>query len=134
MTDPTPSNHLIEYVRDSVVEFEFVDAEPIVRGVNAAFVERLGYDAGDIRGRALSDWIVPERLAVDADEIDALLSAPGPDADGIDCVPVVYDADATRQRAGAVAREVGGGALPGELSFGESDRGGNVVQVRLPRA
>ena len=70
MTDPTPYDHLIEYVQDSVVEFEFVDGEPIVRGVNAAFVERFGYDAGDIRGQPLNDWIVPEWLAPEADDLD----------------------------------------------------------------
>jgi PAS domain S-box-containing protein len=74
-TDATPYDHLIEYVQDSVVEFELVDGEPIVRDVNAAFVETFGYAADDVRAEPLNDLIVPEWLATEADTLDRRTAA-----------------------------------------------------------
>ena len=76
--DTTPYDHLIEYVQDSIVEFELVDGEPIVRDVNAAFVETFGYPAGDIVGEPLNDWIVPAWLATEADTLDRRTAAEEP--------------------------------------------------------
>ncbi|ELY68721.1 GAF domain-containing sensor histidine kinase [Natrinema versiforme] len=62
--------HLVENVQDAVVEFEFVDGEPIVRNVNDAFEETFGYEAGDIGGESLNDWIIPAEYAGEASDID----------------------------------------------------------------
>jgi PAS domain S-box-containing protein len=75
MAGTTPYDHLIEYVQDSVVEFELVDGEPVVRDVNAAFVETFGYGCDDIVGEPLNDWIVPEWLAGEADTLDSRTAA-----------------------------------------------------------
>ena len=71
----TPYDHLIQYVQDSVVEFELVDGAPVVRDVNTAFVETFGYAAADITGESLNDWIVPEWLAAEADTLDRRTAA-----------------------------------------------------------
>ena len=73
--DATPYDHLIEYVQDSVVEFELVDGHPIVRDVNAAFVDTFGYAADDISDEPLNDWIVPEWLASEAADLDRRTAA-----------------------------------------------------------
>lgn len=73
--DTTPYDHLIEYVQDSVVEFEIVDGDPIVRDVNAAFVETFGYAIDDIRGEPLNDWIVPDWLGAEARALDSRTAA-----------------------------------------------------------
>lgn len=62
--------HLIEHVQDAVVEFDFVDDEPIVRSVNRAFVDVFGYDPGEIRGGSLNDWIVPDWKREEARRLD----------------------------------------------------------------
>jgi len=63
--------HLIENIQDAVVEFELVDSEPIVRDVNPAFEQTFGYDADDVCGDSLNDWIVPDHLAEQASELDS---------------------------------------------------------------
>lgn len=73
--DNTPYDHLLEYVQDSVVEFEIVDGDPIVRDVNNAFVETFGYAVDDIRGEPLNDWIVPEWLDAEARALDSRTAA-----------------------------------------------------------
>jgi PAS domain S-box-containing protein len=62
--------HLVENIQDAVVEFEFVDDEPIVRDVNEAFEEIFGYDRETILGESLNAWIVPEEQNEAAREID----------------------------------------------------------------
>lgn len=52
--------HLVEHIHDAVVEFELLDGEPIVQSVNAAFEDVFGYDAADLRGSSLDEWIVPD--------------------------------------------------------------------------
>jgi len=74
-TDTNPYDHLIEYVQDSIIEFELVDGEPVVRDVNAAFVETFGYAADDIRGEPLDDWIVPEWLRAESADLDRRMAA-----------------------------------------------------------
>ena len=75
MPDTSPYDHLIEYIHDATVEFELVNSKPIVRDVNRAFVDIFGYTAADIRGEPLNDWIVPEWLASEADELDRRTAA-----------------------------------------------------------
>lgn len=75
MTATSPYDHLVEYIHDATVEFELVDGEPVVRDVNRTFVEMFGYAADDIRGDPLNDWIVPEWLAGEADELDRRTAA-----------------------------------------------------------
>ena len=67
----TPYEHLIEHIHDAVVRFELVKGAPIVVEVNAAFEERFGYDANAVVGEPLNEWIVPEWLAEEANELDA---------------------------------------------------------------
>jgi len=68
--DPGRYRHLIEHVQDAVVEFDFVDGEPIVRSVNRAFVDVFGYDPGEIRGESLNGWIVPDWKREEARRLD----------------------------------------------------------------
>ena len=63
--------HLIEHVQDAVVEFELVDGEPLVRDVNDSFVEIFGYEADEILGEPLNDWVVPEWKLEEARALDA---------------------------------------------------------------
>ena len=54
--------HLFDDVPDAVVEFEFVDGEPVVRAVNDAFVDLFGYDREETLGEPLNEFIVPRQL------------------------------------------------------------------------
>ena len=63
--------HLIEHVQDAVVEFDLVDGEPIVSDVNRAFVDVFGYDADEIRGEPLNEWVVPGWKLAEAEGLDA---------------------------------------------------------------
>ncbi|NGM70760.1 PAS domain S-box protein [Natronolimnobius sp. AArcel1] len=63
--------YLIENVQDAVVEFEFVDGEPIVRKVNAAFEEIFGYESEDICNESLNDWIIPAEFEEQGRDIDS---------------------------------------------------------------
>jgi PAS domain S-box-containing protein len=63
--------HLIENIQDAVVEFEFVDGEPVVRNVNDAFEETFGYTLGEIRGESLNARIIPEGHEAEARDIDS---------------------------------------------------------------
>ena len=51
---------LFENIPDAAVSFEFVDGEPIVRGVNSAFEGVFGYPTADVIGRNLDDHVVPD--------------------------------------------------------------------------
>ena len=75
MPDTNPYDHLVEYIHDATVDFELVGGEPVVLDVNKAFVDLFGYTAADIRGEPLNDWIVPEWLAGQADELDRRTAA-----------------------------------------------------------
>ena len=70
MTQTNPYDHLIEHVQDAIVEFELVDGTPIVRDVNAAFVDIFGYKSDEISGQPLNEWIVPEWLTTEATRFD----------------------------------------------------------------
>lgn len=62
--------HLIEHIQDAVVEFEFVDGEPIVRGINPAFVDVFGYESEEVLGQPLNECIVPPWLETEATTLD----------------------------------------------------------------
>ena len=62
--------HLIEHIQDAVVAFELVDEDPIVRGVNEAFVEQFGYPRGEVLGADLNERIVPPWRREEAAKLD----------------------------------------------------------------
>jgi PAS domain S-box-containing protein len=66
---------LIAHVHDAVVEFELVDNEPIVRGVNRSFVDIFGYEEADIVGESLNARIVPEWLTEESSTLDSNTAA-----------------------------------------------------------
>jgi PAS domain S-box-containing protein len=61
---------LVEHVHDAVVEFELVRGDPVVWGVNDAFVDTFGYAADSLRGESLNDWIVPEWCSAESQRPD----------------------------------------------------------------
>lgn len=63
--------HLIGHVQDAVVEFDLVDGGPVVVDVNRAFVDVFGYEADEIRGESLNEWVVPDWELAEAEELDA---------------------------------------------------------------
>lgn len=73
--DVSRFRHLVEHIQDAVVEFEFVAGEPIVRGMNPAFVEVFGYDPETVVNAPLNEFIVPRWLADEADALDARTSS-----------------------------------------------------------
>lgn len=52
--------HIFTSLPDPVVETEFVEDEPIVRRVNAAFEDLFEYDDNEIVGQQLLDFVFPE--------------------------------------------------------------------------
>lgn len=62
--------HLLEHIQDAVVVFELVDNDPIVRGVNGAFVDQFGYPRAELIGGDLNDCIVPSWLRDEASTLD----------------------------------------------------------------
>ena len=67
--------HLVEHVQDAVVEFEFVGGDPVVRGINPAFVDVFGYERNDIVGAPLNEYVVPAWLEDEASGLDDRTSA-----------------------------------------------------------
>lgn len=61
---------LIEHTSDAVVEFEFVEGDPVIRDVNDSFVETFGYDRHRLCGSSLNERIVPEWKCEEASQID----------------------------------------------------------------
>jgi PAS domain S-box-containing protein len=74
-SDPARFRHLVEHIQDAVVEFEFVDGEPIVLSTNPAFVEVFGYDTEEIVGKSLNDAVVPPWLSDEAEGLDSRTTA-----------------------------------------------------------
>ncbi len=62
--------HLIEHIQDAVVAFELQDGQPIVRGLNGAFVEVFGYPRETLLNASLNDYIVPDWLTEEAARLD----------------------------------------------------------------
>jgi PAS domain S-box-containing protein len=67
--------HLLEHIQDAVVEFEIVDNDPIIRGVNNSFVDIFGYNRQEAQGESLNELIVPEWLIDEAKELDERTSS-----------------------------------------------------------
>ena len=62
--------HLLGHIQDAVVAFELVDDEPIVRSVNASFLEVFGYGRETVLDAPLNEHIVPEWLTEEATTLD----------------------------------------------------------------
>jgi len=60
---------------DPVIEYEFVDGEPVVGAVNRAFVETFGYDPAVAVGEPLNDLVVPEGKEDEARSLDERVRA-----------------------------------------------------------
>ena len=60
---------------DPVIEYEFVDGEPVVESVNRAFVETFGYEPGVAVGEPLNDLVVPEGKEDEAKSLDERVRA-----------------------------------------------------------
>jgi len=58
---------LFENVPDAVVSYEFEDDEPLVRDVNPQFEETFGYDAEEVTGEVIDEYIVPPERERDAE-------------------------------------------------------------------
>lgn len=74
--DPTTANrfrHLFDQLPDAVVDVEFRENVPFVRGVNRAFEETFGYDESNVLDESLADLIVPERPNAETGAIDEAL-------------------------------------------------------------
>jgi len=61
---------LFENIGDPVVRTEFVDGEPMARAVNPAFERVFGYDAEEIIGAPLNEFVVPEDERESARRVD----------------------------------------------------------------
>jgi len=68
--DPERYRHLVEHIQDALVEFEMNDGDPVIRDVNPAFEAIFGYDADDVVGASLNDYIVPPWLEAEANRLD----------------------------------------------------------------
>jgi len=60
---------LFENSTDSIVEVEFVDQDPIVRGVNQAFEQTFGIEEVQLKGKPLDNFVVPSNRREDSREI-----------------------------------------------------------------
>ncbi|MFB6173032.1 MAG: PAS domain S-box protein, partial [Halobacteriales archaeon] len=67
--------HLVDHVQDAVVEFELIDGAPVIRSVNRAFVDTFGYEAAEVEGEPLNEWIVPDWREEEARRIDERTAA-----------------------------------------------------------
>jgi len=65
--------HLIEHIRDAVVEFKFDGDTPIITDVNNSFVEIFGYDRTAVISKPLNEWVVPEWQTKEAQDFDQLV-------------------------------------------------------------
>ena len=61
---------LLKTVSEPAVAIEMVDLRPIVRQVNHAFVETFGYDAEEVIGNSLNEYLVPDETVAEAVKLD----------------------------------------------------------------
>ncbi|WP_123537477.1 receiver/sensor box histidine kinase [Halosimplex salinum] len=61
---------LFEEAPDPMIEYEFVDGEPVVRSVNRSFVETFGFDRASAVGEPMNDLVVPEEKQAEAESLD----------------------------------------------------------------
>jgi len=64
---------LFENVPDAVVGYEFEDGDPIVREVNGQFEETFGYDAEEVVGENIDDYVVPPDREAEAEHLNRAL-------------------------------------------------------------
>ena len=66
--------YLFDNLPDAVVESEFVDGEPVVTSLNAAFSDVFGFDQSEVIGSNLNEFIVPpgENAHEEATRLDEL--------------------------------------------------------------
>jgi PAS domain S-box-containing protein len=69
------SQILFERLTQPTVEVEYKNNEPIVQQVNPAFEDIFGYDASDIVGNSLDDYVVPEGKTEEASQINQRVQA-----------------------------------------------------------
>ncbi|QPV62436.1 PAS domain S-box protein [Halosimplex litoreum] len=60
---------------DPVIEYAFVEGEPVVESANRAFVETFGYEPGVAVGEPLNDLVVPEGKGDEAASLDERVRA-----------------------------------------------------------
>ncbi|WP_053947135.1 GAF domain-containing protein [Halolamina sediminis] len=65
---------LFENIPGAAVSYEMIDGEPIVRRVNGAFERTFGYDADEIEGESLDEYIVPSETETEADSYNEQLA------------------------------------------------------------
>jgi PAS domain S-box-containing protein len=68
---------LFERLTQPTVEVEYRDDEPVVQQVNPAFEDVFGYDAAEIVGDSIDDYIVPEDREAEASRINQRVRAGG---------------------------------------------------------
>ena len=62
--------HFFDRLPDPVVDIEFRDGTPIVRGINDAFEAQFGHEESSAAGRPLADLIVPEDRSADTERLE----------------------------------------------------------------
>ena len=65
---------LFENIPGAAVAYEMIGGEPIVQRVNGAFERMFGYDADDIEGESLDEYIVPPGAEAAADSYNERLA------------------------------------------------------------
>lgn len=71
------SQILFERLTQPTVEVEYKSNEPIVQQVNPAFEDIFGYDASEIVGNSLDDYVIPEEKTEEASQINQRVQAGG---------------------------------------------------------
>ncbi|MFW6000139.1 MAG: sensor histidine kinase, partial [Halorubrum sp.] len=61
---------LFTNVPDPAIAYDYVDGEPIVRQVNDAFEATFGYDADEVLGESVDDYIVPADAESEAEDLN----------------------------------------------------------------
>ncbi|WP_424014533.1 GAF domain-containing sensor histidine kinase [Halorubrum xinjiangense] len=64
---------LFTNVPDPAIAYDYVDGDPIVRQVNDAFEATFGYDADEVLGESVDDYIVPADAESEADDLNERL-------------------------------------------------------------
>jgi len=68
---------LFENLSQAVVEVEWDGDTPVVKHVNPSFTEVFGYDAGDVVGESLDEYVVPDDEADDVPRLNRKIQAEG---------------------------------------------------------
>lgn len=71
------SQILFERLTQPTVEVEYKSNEPIVQQINPAFEDIFGYDASEIVGNSLDDYVIPEEKTEEASQINQRVQAGG---------------------------------------------------------